>query len=46
MGRAELEDLVQIGKLAKERPDASEVDGRVESGRARLVDARNEQLIP
>lgn len=46
MGRAELENLVQIGKLAKERPDPSEIDGLVESGRARLVDARNEQLSP
>jgi len=46
MGRAELENLVQIGKLATEWPDASEIDGLVESGRARLVDARNEQLSP
>ncbi len=46
MGRAELENLEQIGKLTKERPDASEIDGLVESGRARLVDAGKEQLSP
>lgn len=46
MGREELENLVQIGKLAKERPDESEIEGLAESGGARLVDARNEQLSP
>ena len=35
-----LENLVKIGKLKKERVSQTEFDGLVKSGRARLTDAR------
>ncbi len=46
MGKEALDNLVQIGKLANERPDEVEIEGLIESGLARLSDARNEQLSP
>ena len=39
-----LENLVKIGKLKKEPVSQKEFDGLVESGRARLVDARKSSL--
>lgn len=41
---AELENLVQIGKLKKEPGAQSEIDGLIGSGIARLRDANNAQL--
>ena len=39
-----LENLVKIGKLKKERVSQTEFDGLVKSGRARLADARTPSL--
>lgn len=39
-----LENLVKIGKLKKEPVSQKEFDGLVESGRARLADARKSSL--
>lgn len=44
MGREALDNLVRVGKLASEPPDAGEFQGLVASGVARLTDARNETL--
>lgn len=39
-----LDNLVQIGRLSREAPDAGEIDGLIDSGVARLTDARNASL--
>lgn len=44
MGREELENLVRIGSLEAERFRQGEFDGLVDSGRARLKDARRTEL--
>jgi hypothetical protein len=41
MGIAQLDNLVSIGKLKAEPPAAAELDGMVESGRARIADAED-----
>jgi hypothetical protein len=44
MNRANLENLVQIGRLRAEPPSRVEVQGLVRSGRLRLQDAENKSL--
>lgn len=44
MPSAELENLVVIGQLTHEAPSQAEVAGLVQSGTARLADARNQTL--
>ena len=44
MTSPELENLVRIGKLKREAPGASEMEGLIRSGEARLGDALNAQL--
>jgi len=46
MSKAELDDLVRIGKLKLEPASRVEFDGMVSSARTRLVDAQNEGLDP
>jgi len=46
MTSAELENLAQIGKLKREPPSATEFQGLVHSGEARLADAANPALAP
>jgi hypothetical protein len=43
MTSAELDNLVRIGKLKREPPQA-EIDGLIRSGEARLLDAANSSL--
>jgi hypothetical protein len=44
MTSVELENLARIGKVKRESPVQSEIDGLIQSGRARLTDARNSSL--
>src|SRR5215212_4354952 len=44
MAKSPLDSLVAIGKLKRESPAASEIDGLIHSGEARLADAQNETL--
>jgi len=44
MANENLENLVKIGKLKVEDPDAKEIAGLIRSGTARLDDAKNETL--
>src|ERR1700722_5302902 len=46
MSKAELDNLVRIGKLKLEPASRVEFDGMVSSARTRLVDAQNEGLDP
>jgi len=46
MSKAELDNLVRIGKLKLESASRDEFDGMVKSARTRLADARNESLEP
>ncbi|HUP25669.1 MAG TPA: hypothetical protein VNB06_22345 [Thermoanaerobaculia bacterium] len=46
MPSPELERLVEIGKLTREPPSRVEHEGLVRSGKARLEDARKEELSP
>ena len=46
MSRAELDNLVRIGRLKLESGSRAEFDGMVKSARTRLADARNESLDP
>jgi hypothetical protein len=44
MGKQELDNLVQIGKLKAETPSRKEFDGMLASARRGLVDAQNESI--
>lgn len=44
MTSAELENLVRLGQLKRERPMVSEIRGLLRSGEARLADAANRAL--
>jgi hypothetical protein len=44
MGKQELDNLVQIGKLKAEAPSRKEFDGMLASARRGLVDAQNESI--
>jgi hypothetical protein len=46
MSKAELDNLVRIGKLKLEPASRVEFDGMVSSARTRLLDAQNESLDP
>ena len=46
MSKAELDNLVRIGKLKLEPASRVEFDGMVSSARTRLTDAQNESLDP
>src|SRR5712691_1301603 len=46
MSSSELENLFRIGKLKREPPSATEFQGLVHSGEARLADAANAALAP
>jgi hypothetical protein len=46
MSKAELDNLVRIGKLKLEPASRVEFDGMVSSARTRLADAQNESLAP
>jgi hypothetical protein len=46
MSLRELDSLVAIGTLKAESCDQQEFDGLLDSGRKRLLDARNESLAP
>jgi hypothetical protein len=44
MAKSQLDNLAAIGKLKREPPVASEIDGLIRSGEARLADAENPTL--
>ena len=44
MGLSELENLARVGQLKREPPSDRELDGLLQSGSARLQDARGEWL--
>jgi hypothetical protein len=44
VSKAELENLVRIGKLRREPASRAEFDGMVSSARTRLADAQNEDI--
>jgi hypothetical protein len=44
VSKAELENLVRIGKLRREPPSPAEIDGMLSSARTRLADAQNEGI--
>jgi hypothetical protein len=46
MSSSELENLARIGKLKREPPSATEFEGLLHSGAARLADASNPALAP
>jgi hypothetical protein len=46
MNSSELENLARIGKLKREPPSATEFEGLLQSGKARLGDASNPTLAP
>ena len=46
MSKAELENLVKIGRLKLEPASRSEFDSMVSAARTRLADAQNEDLDP
>jgi hypothetical protein len=46
MGKQELDNLVQIGRLKTELPSRAEFEGMLASARVRLADSQNESIDP